>query len=333
MKAEELDYEPGVLRVLQSKAETKSFYNKIANVYDLLAEHSEQPMREAGLELLAAGPGEVLLEVGFGTGHCLVELARAVAPTGKVVGIDIAERMLVETQKLLDQKPVATRVELHCGDAEHLPFPADSFDGIFTSFTLELFDTPMLPAVLTEWRRVLKPGGRLVVVAVSKAGKQGLILRAMEWTHRHFPNLMDCRPIFVRRGLEACGFRVDKSKVRHMWVPVEIVRGWKSDSPDPAAMRPEPVSAESLAASGGSPEMDAANPLRPEDVVEVYAADDANEAEIVRAALRNEGIPCEIAGEQQAAFNGVPVTEVKLLARAQDFDRARTVIARERHEL
>ena len=50
------DYEPGVLRVLQTKSETKAFYDKIAKVYDLLAEHSEQPMRETGLRLLAPAP-------------------------------------------------------------------------------------------------------------------------------------------------------------------------------------------------------------------------------------------------------------------------------------
>ncbi len=44
-----LDYEPGVLRVFQSKDETKAFYNKIAKVYDLLAEHSEQPRRQSGI--------------------------------------------------------------------------------------------------------------------------------------------------------------------------------------------------------------------------------------------------------------------------------------------
>ena len=48
------DYEPGVLRVLQTKSETKAFYDKIAKVYDLLSEHSERPVREAGLRLLAA---------------------------------------------------------------------------------------------------------------------------------------------------------------------------------------------------------------------------------------------------------------------------------------
>ena len=61
---------------MQTKSETKAFYDKIAKVYDLLAEHSERPLREAGLRLLAAAPGEQLLEIGFGTGHILVELAR-----------------------------------------------------------------------------------------------------------------------------------------------------------------------------------------------------------------------------------------------------------------
>jgi hypothetical protein len=56
-----LDYEPGVLRALQTKSETKAFYDKIAKVYDLLSEHSERPMREAGLKMLAAVPGEHVL--------------------------------------------------------------------------------------------------------------------------------------------------------------------------------------------------------------------------------------------------------------------------------
>ena len=118
-------------------------------------------------------------------------------------------------------------VELICDDAEHMPYPDDSFDGIFTSFTLELFDTPAIPNVLAECRRVLRPGGRLVVVALSKEGKQGLMLKAYEWTHEHFPNLMDCRPIYVRRSIEAAGFDVTATEIEHMWVPVEIVHAIK----------------------------------------------------------------------------------------------------------
>ncbi len=224
-----MDSEPGVLRVLQSKSETTAFYDKIAKVYDLLAEHSERPLREAGLRLLAAAPGERLLEIGFGTGHILVELATAVGPTGRVFGIDLSENMLAQAKDLLGDNGLLDRVSLDCGDAESLPYGDDSMDGIFMCFTLELFDTPDIPKVLAECRRVLRPGGRIVVVAVSKEGKDGFMVHAYEWTHRHFPNLMDCRPIYARRGLAAAGFAIDDAQTESMWVPVEIVRGRKDN--------------------------------------------------------------------------------------------------------
>lgn len=225
----QVDYEPGVLRVLQSKDETKAYYNKLAKVYDVLSEHSEQPMRDIGIKMLAAQPGETVLEIGFGTGHCLVELAEAVGENGKVHGVDISEGMLEEARKLLESKGLAERVELHCGDAAHLPFGPGSLDAIFTSFTLELFDTPELPDVLANWYAALRPGGRLGVVAISKEGKQGVVMKAYEWTHKHFPNLMDCRPIFVAPALEAAGFTIADKKIEHMWVAVEIVLGKKPE--------------------------------------------------------------------------------------------------------
>jgi len=215
--------EGDMLRVFQSKDEVKAYYDKIARVYDLLAEHTEQPMREKGLARLAAQPGDQVLEIGCGTGHCLVELAKAVGPSGTVHGIDISDAMLSLSRALLEETGLAGRVELHRGDGARMPYPDDSFDGVFTSFTLELFDTPEIPVVLAEVKRVLKPGGRLAVVSLSKEGKQGLVMRAFEWTHKHFPNLMDCRPIYVRRAIEAAGFSVIDYDLDHMWVPVAIV--------------------------------------------------------------------------------------------------------------
>jgi demethylmenaquinone methyltransferase/2-methoxy-6-polyprenyl-1,4-benzoquinol methylase len=220
--------QPGVLRVLQSKEETRAFYDKIARVYDLLSEHSERKVRETGLEVLAASPGEHLLEIGVGTGHGLADLARAVGPDGRVFGIDLSENMVALAQECLNQEGLAERAEVQTGDAEHLPFESESMDGVFMSFTLELFDTPDIPNVLEECRRVLKPGGRIAVVAISKEGKQGMAVHAFEWTHRHFPNLMDCRPIYVAKAIESAGFRVDDKLIEHMWVPVEIVLGVKA---------------------------------------------------------------------------------------------------------
>ena len=217
------DSESPVLRVFQTKAEIKAYYDKIARVYDLLAERTEQPMREKGLARLAARPGEHVLEIGFGTGHCLVELAGAVGPSGTVHGIDISDAMLSRSRELLVNKGLAERVELQCGDAAHMPYADGALDGVFTSFTLELFDTPEIPDVLAEIRRVLKAGGRLAVVALSREGKPSLTRKVFEWTHEHFPNLMDCRPIYVRRAVEAAAFDVRTAEVDHMWVPVEIV--------------------------------------------------------------------------------------------------------------
>lgn len=215
--------ESGVLRVLTSKSETRAFYDKIAHVYDLLSEHTEGPLKQQGLEKLAVQPGERVLEIGFGTGHCLASLAQAVGPTGRVFGIDISDKMRDLARVTLDKQNLSSRVELFCGDASKLPLPDAALDAVFTSFTLELFDNPEIPVVLAECHRVLKPGGRLGVVSVSKEGKEGLLVEAYEWTHKHFPNLMDCRPIFARRGIAAAGFDIVESNIGHMWVPVEIV--------------------------------------------------------------------------------------------------------------
>jgi len=222
---EQGDEQHDVMRVLQSKDETRAFYNKISKVYDLLSERTEHAVRERGLHLFAAKAGEHLLEIGCGTGHTLAALAEVVGSSGRVYGIDISDGMLHQTDRLLRQNGLADRVELLCADATTLPYESEMMDGVFMSFALELFDTPEIPKLLEQCRRVLRPGGRIVVVGMSKEAKNGLVVRVFEWTHQHFPNFLDCRPIFVRRALEAAGFAIGEFERMHIWVPVEIVLG------------------------------------------------------------------------------------------------------------
>ncbi|MBN1363084.1 MAG: class I SAM-dependent methyltransferase [Sedimentisphaerales bacterium] len=212
---------------MQSREEVKHFYDKIAKAYDLLAEHSEGPVRQAGLEMLNARPGEHVLEIGFGTGHCLSELARSVGPSGKVLGIDLSEKMGEVSAERLRRENLEDRVELACGDALHLPYVSQTLDVVFMSFTLELFDTPEIPLVLDECRRVLKTAGRIVVIGMSRAQPDSLMTEVFEWTHRHFPNYLDCRPILVRQALEDAGFQIGDAKTMKMWIQVEIVCGMK----------------------------------------------------------------------------------------------------------
>jgi len=216
------------LRVFETKEQTRAFYNKISRVYDLLSERSEAPMRKAGMELLRPKPGESILEIGFGTGHSLVSLAKAVGPQGRVSGLDLSDKMAKIAKENLARAGLLQRARIRRGDAAQLPYPAGSMDGVFMSFTLELFDTPEIPKVLEECKRVLRPGGRIVVVGMSKEGPKDPLVNVFEWTHKHFPKFLDCRPIYARRALEKAGVSVRKALTKHMWIPVEIVLGVKA---------------------------------------------------------------------------------------------------------
>jgi demethylmenaquinone methyltransferase/2-methoxy-6-polyprenyl-1,4-benzoquinol methylase len=218
-----------ISRVTRSKEEAKASYNKLSKWYDLLADCSEKKSRETGLKKLDAREGEIILEIGFGTGHCLMALAQSVGSSGKVYGIDISERMQNITLSRIRQAGLEERVELKCGDASKLPFDGNFFDAIFMSFTLELFDTLEIPSFLQECQRALRNGGRICVVAMSKKGKAGLIIRLYEWLHKNFPKYVDCRPIFVRKALEDADFQILDVQEMSMWsLPVKVVLAKKT---------------------------------------------------------------------------------------------------------
>jgi len=219
-----------ISRVNRSKEAARASYNRLSRWYDLVAGSTEKKYRDSGLEKLSAQPGEKILEIGFGTGHCLVSLAKAVGPGGGVIGLDISDGMLAIARERLQREGLAERADLHLGDAAQLDFiEAGSLDGVFMSFTLELFDNPEIPRVLQECHRILKPGGRLAVVSMTKTNPPGVAVRMYEWFHEHMPDYADCRPIFARQALEQSGFVIQDVSVSSMWgLPVEIVLGKKT---------------------------------------------------------------------------------------------------------
>lgn len=218
-----------ISRVNRSKEDARESYNRLSRWYDVIAGSTEKKYRDWGLEKLSAQPGEKILEIGFGTGHCLVSLAQAVGPNGGVIGVDISDGMLAIARERLQNEGLAERVELQLGDASKLDFiEAGTLDGIFMSFTLELFDNPEIPRVLQECHRILKHGGRLAVVSMTKTNPPGVAVRMYEWFHEKVPNYADCRPIFARQSIEQSGFAIQEVSVSSMWgLPVEIVLGKK----------------------------------------------------------------------------------------------------------
>ena len=213
-----------ILPVTRSKEEAKRFYDRISRFYDCVIGAFERKYEELALEGLSVQEGETVLEVGFGPGRCLKRMAQSVGQTGKVYGVDISSGMLKVAKRRLEKARLIERVELYCGDAANLPYDDNVFDAAFMSFTLELFDTPEIPKVLEEIKRVLKPGGRLGVVSMSKEDGQSTLLRLYEWVHKRWPKYVDCRPIYVERSLRDAGYEIrSKEKVKLFGLPGEIV--------------------------------------------------------------------------------------------------------------
>ena len=206
---------------------TEQFYDRISNAYDLIADRREHQARERGLELLEVQRGESVLEIGYGTGHSLVQLAKSVGPTGRVTGIDISSGMRDVAQNRLAAAGVEAIVELQVGAVPPLPMESGLFDAVTMSFTLELFPLATIPIVLSECRRVLKPDGRLGVVSMAtvEGGQDpSLLERTYVWMHRHFPHIVDCQPIPLEEMLAKAGFRLGKSeRIDLFTMPVAIV--------------------------------------------------------------------------------------------------------------
>jgi len=206
-----------VRRIKRTREQARAAYDRLSGIYDLLAGGSERRFVDLGLSRLNPQPGESVLEIGPGTGHGLASLARAVGPAGRAWGVDLSPRMCHAAR---DRAPEAGII---CGDAVELPFGPHTFDALLMCFALELFDTPEMTSVLSECRRVLRVGGRMCVVSLSRRRVTAMV-RIYEWAHATWPVAIDCRPIDVQGALKAAGLEPADARLLSMWgLPVEIV--------------------------------------------------------------------------------------------------------------
>jgi len=140
-------------------AAVREMFDRIARRYDLantiLSLGTDGHWRRLAARATHLGPGEAALDVACGSGKLTAELAHA-APGGRVVGLDFSPRMLAAAR--------AAHPNLHFtqGDAHHLPFTDSTFDAATIAFGLRNLADP--ERGLTEMRRVLKPGGRAVLL-------------------------------------------------------------------------------------------------------------------------------------------------------------------------
>jgi ubiquinone/menaquinone biosynthesis C-methylase UbiE len=111
-------------------------------------------------EALAPAPGETVLEIGPGTGYYTLPVAQSLAPGGRLHIVDVQQEMLDHTMRRAAAHGIGG-IEARRSDARRLPYPDATFDAAY--LVAVLGEVPDQDAALRELRRVLKPGGRLVV--------------------------------------------------------------------------------------------------------------------------------------------------------------------------
>ena len=171
----------------ESKPQTKGRTITWAWLYDyvvgFLLFGREQAMRRMTLDLAQLQAGESVLDVGCGTG-ALTRLARErVGESGKVYGIDAASQMITVAHRKAAKRNLA--IDFRVGLIEKLAFPDDSFDVVLSSLMMHHLPEELKRQGLAEIARVLKPGGRLLILDFQPRQTQGTHKRHMQQQGSH----------------------------------------------------------------------------------------------------------------------------------------------------
>ncbi len=210
-------------RALSSTAVENAFvervYEKISGVYDLTFGPTLHPGRLQALERMAIGEGRSVLEVGVGTGINLRHYPRSC----QVVGIDLSARMLEKARERIAKNGLRNVSVLEM-DAAALTFEDNAFDIVYAPYLISVVPDPV--AVVSEMRRVCKPGGRIVILNHFKS--ENAVLSRIETAispltvHIGFKSDLDL-PRFLEQA-ELRPVSIDKVNLLSMWSLVTCVK-------------------------------------------------------------------------------------------------------------
>jgi demethylmenaquinone methyltransferase/2-methoxy-6-polyprenyl-1,4-benzoquinol methylase len=151
------------------KEQVADMFNNISKTYDFLNHFMSLGIdiiwRKKAIGELKKDQPKLILDVATGTGDFAFEALKALNPN-KIIGVDISRGMLDIAEQKIQKRNLGDKFEVKLGDSEKLPFEADEFDAVTVAYGVRNFEN--LETGLADIQRVLKPGGKAVVLEFSK---------------------------------------------------------------------------------------------------------------------------------------------------------------------
>jgi ubiquinone/menaquinone biosynthesis C-methylase UbiE len=211
-------------------------FDHVSSYYFWIMGALEIKPNNKALQMAAIKKGEKVLDIGFGTGWVLERLVYLVGVDHITYGLDYSEGMKKVTLQNLKKKNIETAVELVTANVKNMPYADDTFDVVFVSFVIDLLQKDDIPKALSEIKRVLKPGGRLIVVSMTKKGNgiYRLARWAYEWMYYKWPMILgyrtSCRPLYIENDLLRAGLIIDEdilTSIVGFMFPIAVIKAFK----------------------------------------------------------------------------------------------------------
>lgn len=171
--------------------QVRAMFDRIARVYDrmnsVMTAGLHHKWRSRAVDLAAVAPGDRVVDVACGTGDLSLELARRVGPTGAVVGCDFSEQMLVFAREKGAREQLPADLTFEWANALELPYADGEFAAATVGFGARNFSD--LEQGLSEMRRVVRPGGKVVVLEITTPTRPPLSTFYRVWFDRIVPGL------------------------------------------------------------------------------------------------------------------------------------------------
>lgn len=192
-----------------SNSKMSRTYDLRSGIYNKTVAASEFKYHLKALEKIKWRPEMKILEVATGPGRVMAEIEERADGGTALYGLDISGEMLALTRKYLEDLGF-TNFMLKKGDSRQLPWPDNRFDLLYNGYMMDLIPFEDMHGILVEFNRVLKPGGQLILLNMSKESDD---ISRMERFYKRLPRLLNlylmgnCRPVRMEKSVREAGFK------------------------------------------------------------------------------------------------------------------------------